>query len=339
MPVISILVVIFAGYFAYFIWTSPVKIAKKNPQKNSIDGSVYAKALADSNADSDNDGLKNWEEKLWKTDILTADTDGDGTSDGDEVKDGRDPIKVGLETPRGSGRWSDALPKPENIALNSGASTISLTMTQQIAAQFANSYFALKGAAGGQSLNGDIQQKLADSLSLEIEKGAAAYSDQYTEKDIKINKFVGVKTYLSNLGDAFDKNFKDISAPETTFMAQVIQSGDPGQLAKFDPYISAYKSMIVFLKNQEVPPDYAAIHLAFLNSMNNTAVADENLKQILSDPARAVIGIKLYYREIAQAVQIINDLKTQVANDQITKEKLALDPTADDSFFNKYIFK
>ena len=45
--------------------------------------------------DADKDGLKYWEEALWKTDPNNPDTDGDGTSDGQEVKEGRDPNVAG----------------------------------------------------------------------------------------------------------------------------------------------------------------------------------------------------------------------------------------------------
>ena len=51
--------------------------------------------LSDSDEDTDNDGLKNWEETLWKTDKHNPDIDGDGTSDGDEIKAGRDPTRAG----------------------------------------------------------------------------------------------------------------------------------------------------------------------------------------------------------------------------------------------------
>ncbi len=45
--------------------------------------------------DSDDDGLADWEERLYGSDPFNSDTDGDGTSDGREVKDGRDPLKQG----------------------------------------------------------------------------------------------------------------------------------------------------------------------------------------------------------------------------------------------------
>ncbi|KKT19005.1 MAG: Thrombospondin type 3 repeat superfamily protein [Parcubacteria group bacterium GW2011_GWB1_43_8] len=45
--------------------------------------------------DSDGDGLKDWEELLWKTDSNKADTDGDGTNDNEEITLNRNPLKAG----------------------------------------------------------------------------------------------------------------------------------------------------------------------------------------------------------------------------------------------------
>lgn len=53
--------------------------------------------LATLSQDSDNDGLKDWEEPLYKTDAQNQDTDGDGTNDGEEIKQNRDPLKKGAD--------------------------------------------------------------------------------------------------------------------------------------------------------------------------------------------------------------------------------------------------
>jgi len=42
--------------------------------------------------DTDNDGLKDWQEELFKTDSLNPDTDGDGYLDGEEVDSGHNPL-------------------------------------------------------------------------------------------------------------------------------------------------------------------------------------------------------------------------------------------------------
>ena len=47
------------------------------------------------NKDSDNDGLKDWEEDLYKTDYLNPDTDGDGYLDGEEINSDHNPLVKG----------------------------------------------------------------------------------------------------------------------------------------------------------------------------------------------------------------------------------------------------
>ncbi len=42
--------------------------------------------------DSDNDGLKDWEEELYKTDLRNPDTDSDGYLDGEEIDSGTNPL-------------------------------------------------------------------------------------------------------------------------------------------------------------------------------------------------------------------------------------------------------
>ncbi|MFZ5559718.1 MAG: hypothetical protein ACOZAL_02915 [Patescibacteria group bacterium] len=47
------------------------------------------------NKDTDNDGLKDWEEDLYKTDYLNPDTDGDGYLDGEEINSDHNPLVKG----------------------------------------------------------------------------------------------------------------------------------------------------------------------------------------------------------------------------------------------------
>jgi len=88
-------------------------------------GMRNSSAQIDFKKDSDNDGLKDWEEALWKTDPQNPDTDGDGTPDGKEVAEGRNPAIPGPD---------DYLPsvipplknkKADGIVFNTGKGTIS----------------------------------------------------------------------------------------------------------------------------------------------------------------------------------------------------------------------
>ena len=66
--------------------------AEPLPADSAYDKQQHATAaLRDPLADPDNDGLENWEEDLYGSSKKSADSDGDGTSDGDEVARGTDP--------------------------------------------------------------------------------------------------------------------------------------------------------------------------------------------------------------------------------------------------------
>lgn len=53
----------------------------------------YSQEETPSNQDTDNDGLADWQEEIYKTDPDNPDTDGDGYLDGEEVRAGYDPLK------------------------------------------------------------------------------------------------------------------------------------------------------------------------------------------------------------------------------------------------------
>jgi len=51
--------------------------------------------ITSNNKDTDNDGLKDWEENLYKTDLLNPDTDADGYLDGEEINSSHNPLVKG----------------------------------------------------------------------------------------------------------------------------------------------------------------------------------------------------------------------------------------------------
>jgi hypothetical protein len=66
-----------------------------NLDSNSTDDETAP--LAFSKTDSDQDGLRDWEERIWGSDPFNPDSDNDGILDGLEVEDGRDPLKTGAD--------------------------------------------------------------------------------------------------------------------------------------------------------------------------------------------------------------------------------------------------
>lgn len=335
-PVSAILVILFAGWFiTQIIWdgdgfpgwrlgVGSEKNQNSDPQKNKI--LAMDRALEKAALDTDGDGLKDWEEVLWKTDPKKKDTDGDGSNDGDEIKDGRDPAISKLTA-------DDKFKKPEEFAKGSGTSTPK-TISQKAADEFASSYFTAKARLKGGALSNGAKQKLVMNLLLTMQKGASAYKDKYFKKDVKIAKDKDAKNYLNRLGAALDENFKEITEPEIDILNEMANTGNFSGLDKLDPYILAYKKTMKFLEPEAVPEPYSELHLALLNSMNNTLIAVESFRKIDGDPVRAMLGLQIYYKELFNARQYLTDLKKQTDTD-----KIVFGENEEGHFFNQYFAK
>src|SRR3989344_8258983 len=75
-----------------------------NPSAELETGTLENIIAITGDIDTDSDGLKDWEEALFKSDPNNKDTDGDGTEDDEEVKLGRNPTLAGP---------NDKLPNPD----------------------------------------------------------------------------------------------------------------------------------------------------------------------------------------------------------------------------------
>ncbi|MBI2023250.1 hypothetical protein HYT01_01655 [Candidatus Giovannonibacteria bacterium] len=315
--------VILAGWAAYYIWNLPVGPAKL--AENEVDNNTqFLDAYADAELDTDKDGLKDWEELLWKTDPQKGDSDGDGTVDGEEIAAGRDPSIAGPK---------DKLPKPEELAAVTGTDT-PMTLTGKIARDFVAEYFSQKGAAGGGAIAQAVKNKIESSVFFQVQKGVAAYSDVFTMKDVKKSDSADTRKYLNDLGKILDVNFKNITESESDIMNSVAESNDFTKLDALDDYMTAYSKTVKSMQNLTVPTAYSALHLTLLNSMQNTFYAAQNMKLLKDDPIRGLIGFQLYSKEVGRAREYLIDLKAKVEKDIIV-----FSDSESGSFFNQYFEK
>ena len=328
----SFLVILGLGWLGLFIWNN-WNGAPNN--KLGFDGKKPSlkEAGAEAQKDTDNDGLKDWEEALWRTNPEINDTDGDETNDGDEIKAGRDPKIAGIcpsTSPGQAEKCTDKLQNPEELSKNKNSDEPA-TFTAKIAEEFGKNYFAGKGVVAGESLSVSAQQSLADSIVLGIEQGVAAYQDVFKKEDLKVSEFLSPKIYLDKLGNAFNQNFKDIKTSEVDIINFVISGNYFDNVKLFEPLITAYKNMVLFLQKEMVPETYADLHLSALNIMQNTLFAVRAMKNIEEDPAKAIIGIRLYTKESEKTGGFLKNLKIQVE-----KDKMDFKENEGGYFFNKY---
>ena len=123
VPVFIICLIVIGGIFALLEYKNQAKTIN-----NEGVISVADQKIIDSIAtkDSDNDGLKDWEEALWQTAPNNPDTDGDGAKDGAEIAAGRDPLKKGPD---------------DQLTLESASTTPKITKPLTASNQFSRDLF------------------------------------------------------------------------------------------------------------------------------------------------------------------------------------------------------
>lgn len=212
------------------------------------------------NDDIDGDGLKNWEEVLWKTKANNPDTDGDGTNDGLEVALGRDPIVAGP---------NDYI---EGI-LYSGS------YTSDVASNFLTSY--LSAATEGEGIEGLGNEILEKTFIEGIKK---PFAITYTESDLKLrgNSTEDFKEYGNQLVLLFSY-FED-APDELSIALTAIQTNDPEDLRDLDIVVENYKMFLSGLLNTRTPQEIQSDHLALINSVS-VLLSDINGMKLLLDDA------------------------------------------------------
>ncbi|MBI2020996.1 hypothetical protein HYS99_00595 [Candidatus Giovannonibacteria bacterium] len=314
------LVILFVGFFITRV-VLPEKKAKKERLASALNAiqkpeAGFLEAYEDANRDTDGDGLKDWEEILWKSDPHKPDTDEDGTTDKEETKENRSPVVAGKKNSDGS--WSDAV-KSAEVPEKTSTSTPK-TLTERIARQFAVEYLTTEGVAGG-NINNFQKESITESLVESLSKDALLYKDKYATKDIKILDGASPDTkkeYLNKIGETLKKNLKGTERSEMEILNEAISMGKYDSLSKLDDYISAYKKSLEFLKNLNSPKEYAYFHLELMNILENTINADNFIKTTSSDPARGLVGLYIYSNQISRLANFYKSIERQIRIDNLS---------------------
>lgn len=284
---------------------------------SSLPQSPYERATND----TDKDGLRDWEETLWGTDPQNPDTDGDGTPDGKEVEENRNPAIAGP---------NDLLVSAETKTQTK--SSISDTFTKTFNDALNIQYLVSKGLNGGDILPEAEKLQIAESLSQTLQEKLDAYQDAFKEKDIVVSTKKSPRDYANNFGVMLkNNNASNDSETELDIVRRAATTKDMTQLRILTEYIARYKNIISFLKQESVPSPYVAMHLDFLNTINNLKIAAENMQRLADDPILAAVGTALYGKEIQRVTNFFKNLKLQLDKDGVHLNEM--DPGV---FLNKY---
>jgi hypothetical protein len=263
------------------------------------------------NIDSDNDGLKDWEETVWGTDSHNPDMDGDGTKDGDEIKQGRNPLVKGPNDSLKNSAYSTFPGIPDSSSDNS-----------QPTGSFGKQLFAtyMEYKQNGQDITPDVQQqivgRLLNSNDIEIIASSSAFSQ--AQLNIVADTKENFQNYGNAVGTIFINDAPKTQSNELVILEDILAGGGDQKISQMDSIISIYKKLIPDLLRVKTPRSAAASHLAMINGYNDIIAIDEKLKLALVDPLNAFQAISNYTTAATNIVKSIREIRDAIINQGIT---------------------
>ena len=301
------ILLILAGWFFFYkrAGNNLQYIAKENSAgKNALE--VQARETL--SADSDNDGLQDWEETLWKTESKNSDTDNDGAPDGEEVNLNRNPLKPGPDD------------KISAVPVDNFTETVvaprqnDSSLTDIYAKKFLTDYLTLKNQKG--TLSDSDKDNLINFLASGIMMPAEIV-DIYDISDIKISE----NNSKEAIGE-YSKKVKKIIAednqiPEDTldvFSRMLDKETDKKETNDEKETLTAisntYKAVVSqLLSTSNIPDELKEQHVVLINGFNNLANHIKEMTGLSSDPIKAIIGINLYRQESGRIYSAIQDIQ------------------------------
>ncbi len=251
---------------------------------------------ADADKDTDGDGLKDWEEILWKMNPLSGDTDKDGVSDVKEVE----LQKISKN--------SEVIYK--NTQKTATKITENLTQTDTFARDFFTTYAEYKKSGVPIIGNTEQQQQIVNSI---LNKSAIEDKiKQFTLANIKINdndSEESIKQYGNTLGTILINNSPKKEELENEFVifSKAIQNQNAKELEKLDIIIKSYKNIITEFSTVAVPKSAAQTHLNLLNTLNAVLASDQGMRIYFDDPIGGLSGYVYYKKRVGDLHKALAD--------------------------------
>ncbi len=267
------------------IWAGSFFLGKKHIFNNSKND--LALNSDDSNnpymADSDKDGIYDWEEGLWGTNPFDPNSNGTGVDDGVYIEAQKREIQE------------------KNNLSGDNFSEDNLNQTEIFARQLFSTA-SLARQQGGLSTS-DLD---AFSKSFGQALSDTRIKDPFNLIDLKLGS-ASALTYKTNLAIAFDPFLKaNISELEVIYK---FSNGDAAAGAKIDQQATLYRNLSNQILMVETPHNAAGIELAMVNNSAKLAIAFINMRHISDDPVLAMVGLHQYQQYSQELEHTLADLQ------------------------------
>lgn len=308
--ILAVILILFIGAYS------------KREAFSSIDIFGGKEAVIESqNKDTDNDGLKDWQENLYKTDLNNPDTDGDGFLDGEEIVSNHNPL---VKSP-GDAQTFYPLPLGENYNI-----TNKILSDDNVETLFA-AYLAQKNqyiennpqitdqeafVANASQLTiqemwkrafGEFYSTLTDQAIAELQKIPSVFEIKVIDGDINIsedNTKDNVQKYINQVSEIL---YADSFFLKETASDAIIKAFKDDDFSQLDSMIKENDAKIEQAKNISVPSTWKEIHKQGLELTILIRNAYVSLRDIYNDPFKAYVATE----KLENIPQSWNDLMGQ----------------------------
>lgn len=278
--VLLAVLVLGVGVFLVLFITSPLPKDQKNTSQNKIAEDLKQRLAEEANKDSDNDGLKDWEEALYGTNLQSPDTDGDGTPDGEEIRTGRDPLK---KSP--NDKVIIPLKSPETTSFDSSNSTHAFTQSILSDQTFQN----ILNQQGGGKISADTIEQYLKNLPT---KQLLNAPDTINTSSLNISNDTSadaVKNYFESFADIFIQNGEAFTqGDDLTIAYTALSTNNEAEFKKLDSMVTAFEHIIQEANKLPIPKNILWFHQKEIELLVKTKKEISILRNINEDPIGAL---------------------------------------------------
>ncbi len=276
---------------------------------------IFVPVASEPDSDPDNDGLKNWEEEVYKTDPRDPDTDKDGYLDGEEVLSGYNPL---IKAPNDALESTDtSIPRPLPSNLTDRLSQI---ISEKIQAGEIRPISDPNTAPDSALLNNeDILNEALFQIAEKAEKDFILPS--ISDSEIKISKETTTKnslvSYIANISFILnnDEVLKKIDLSEAEIIQKTVEKKDKKDIKTV---INFYEQNIEKIKKIEVPKELVDLHKKQIAIFELTTKILKAVENFENDPASATAAVDKYSDLKDIIKKFTNELKERI--DTLNKE-------------------
>lgn len=242
----------------------------------------------DKASDVDKDGLFEWQEELYGSDSNNSDTDGDGTSDGEEIQLKRDPTIPGPNDPLLTTKdYFDTEVDMSKFATG--------TVTEKLSIDLFSQYLNLKKS---NELTEEKQTELVSSVAKNAVEGAEIKDFYFKEN---LNTVQSTPESVKKYGD----DFAQVSIKYYTKLDSLKNLPEDSYLREISAVYADFASELAQINTPGVTAD---VHIKIVNRIYQTGTLIKTLIDAKTDPLVVMVAIGHHQKVVASDAQLYTSL-------------------------------